>query len=986
MYDLRSSKLTLIFILVVAYSISSKGQNTEYQKLTDVLSTLSEKHQVFFTYDADLITATFVDTSQIMNSDLKSIIDYLRKTTNLHFDNLGNNYYVIYNDSEKGKASVEIAKKRLSETIATISDSNTNSQFTIKGKVMDAFNIPIAGVNIIENGSFNGCSTSINGKFTLMTSSLDNLKLNVSHIGYVSKTVDVINKSILNITLDLGGALNEIQIVGSRNSNRSPLDAPSAIDIIPLETVTNKTGQIEINQILQYAVPSFNASKQSGADGADHVVPASLRGLGPDQTLVLINGKRRHQSSLINIYGTRGRGNSGTDLNAIPASAIDKIEVLRDGASAQYGSDAIAGVINIVLKEDVNTFNGNVTYGFSNANAQGDFTNPTSGIDGTTVKLSGNYGIKVSENGFINLTTEYLSTDNTIRPGASFREKYGDAGLNEYNVFLNSEIAINDHSNFYAFGGYSFRNSESFAFTRSADSPRNVIDIYANGFNPLITAQISDKSISTGFKTKLKGWNIDINNTFGNNNFHYYIKETLNATLEINSPTSFDAGGHILNQNTTSANFSKFYKNSLNGVNIAFGTEYRIENYKIYAGEKASYAAFDINGNIVDNSTDPDNLVTYNGVVRPGGSQGFPGYSLKNEVDQTRSNLALYLDTEFDFTPKLMVGIAGRYERYSDFGNTVNMKFSSRFKASDNFNFRATFSSGFRAPSLAQIYYNLKFTNFIGDIPSESLLEPNNSAITRSFGIGNLKEEKTINGSIGFTAKINNFKATIDAYLVNIKDRIILTGNFDASNLDANVNDVQFFANGVNTNTVGLDAILTWSKKIENNEFLVSFASNINDMTITEILNKDLDEKTFFGNREQNFLLASAPDYKSSLNLFYSNQKIDASLIVTNFSKVTLIDWQITRPLVSEDPNSIYLDEADRLKKATDVYEPKTTVDLSIGYNITKQTALRLGANNIFNIYPTAQQNNWTDGGGYWDSVQMGTSGSFYYSKVTYKF
>lgn len=984
MYDLRFSKLTLIFILVMAYSVSSKGQNTEYKKLTDVLSTLSEKHQVFFTYDADLITATFVDTSQIVNSDLKSIIDYLRKTTSLHFDNLGNNYYVIYYDSEKGKASLEIARKRLSETIATISDSNT--QFIIKGRVMDAFNRPIAGVNIIKNGSFNGCSTSISGYFTLKASSLDNLKLNISHIGYVSKTVNIINESILNITLELGGTLKEIQIVGSRNSNRSPLDAPSAIDIIPLETVTNKTGQIEINQILQYAVPSFNASKQSGADGADHVVPASLRGLGPDQTLVLINGKRRHQSSLINIYGTRGRGNSGTDLNAIPASAIDKIEVLRDGASAQYGSDAIAGVINIVLKENVNTFNGNVTYGFYNANARGDFTNPTSGIDGTTIKLSGNYGIKLSNNGFINLTTEYLSTDNTIRPGASFREKYGDAGLNEYNVFLNSEIVINDHANFYAFGGYSFRNSESFAFTRSSDSPRNVIDIYADGFNPLITAQISDRSISTGFKTRLKGWSIDINNTFGNNNFHYYIKETLNATLEINSPTSFDAGGHTLNQNTTSAHFSKFYKNSLNGVNIAFGTEYRIENYKIYAGEKASYAAFDIDGNIVDNTTDPDNLVTYNGVVRPGGSQGFPGYSSKNEVDQTRSNLALYLDTEFDFTPKLMLGIAGRYERYSDFGNTFNMKFSSRFKASNNFNLRATFSSGFRAPSLAQIYYNLKFTNFIGDIPSESLLEPNNSAITRSFGIGNLKEEKTINGSMGFTAEIDNFKATIDAYLVNIKDRIILTGNFDASNLDANVNDVQFFANGVNTNTIGLDAILTWSKKIEKNKFLISFASNINAMTITKILNKDLDEETFFGNREQNFLLASAPHYKSSLNLFYTNQKTDASLIVTNFSKVTLIDWQITRPLVSENPNSIYIDEADRLKKATDVYQRKTTVDLSVGYKITKQTAFRLGANNIFNIYPTAQQNNWTDGGGYWDSVQMGTSGSFYYSKVTYKF
>ena len=970
----------------MAYSVSSESQNVKFQKLTSFLSKLSEQHQVFFTYDADLLTATYIDTSQLKSSNLEDIIESLRTQTKLYFDNLGNNYYVIYNDSEKGKASVEIAKKRLSETIALISDSNINSQLVIKGRVTNTLNKPIPGVNIIENGSINGCYTDFNGDFTLIATSSNNLKINISHIGYISKIVNVTKDLKLDIILELGGNLKEIQIVGSRNSNRSALDTPSAIDIIPLDYVTNKTGQVEINQILQYAVPSFNASKQSGADGADHVVPATLRGLGPDQTLVLINGKRRHQSSLINLYGTRGRGNTGTDLNAIPASAIDRIEVLRDGASAQYGSDAIAGVINIVLKEDVDTFNGNLTYGFHNANARGEFTNPTSGTDGNTIKLSGNYGIKISENGFINLTTEYLSTDHTFRPGATFREKYGDARLNEYNVFINSKIAINEHSNFYVFGGYSFRDSESFAFTRSPDSPRNVTDIYPDGFNPLITAQISDKSISTGFKTKLNGWSIDINNTFGSNNFHYYIKETLNATLEFSSPTSFDSGGHILNQNTTSANFSKFYKNYLSGINIAFGTEYRIENYKIFAGETGSYAAYDINGTVVDQNTNPDDLVMLNGVVRPGGSQGYPGYSTKNEVDESRSDLELYLDTEFDFTTKLMLGIAGRYEKYSDFGNTFNMKLSTRFKASNNFNIRATFSSGFRAPSLAQIYYNSTFTNFIGGFPSESLLEPNNSSITRSFGIGNLIEEKTINGSFGFTAKIDNFKATIDAYLVNIRDRIILTGNFDASDLDSNISDVQFFANGVNTNTIGLDAIFTWKKSIENNTFLVSFASNINSMTITEILNKDLDEEIFFGKRDQLFLLASAPSYKSSFNVFYSNQKIDASIVVTNFSKVTLIDWQIARPLLSEDPESIYVDEADRLQKATDVYQPKTTVDLSFGYNITKQTAFRLGANNLFNIYPTVQENSWTDGGGSWDSVQMGTSGSFYYSKITYKF
>jgi iron complex outermembrane receptor protein len=973
-------------IIICSPDLSAQNTNSESIKLTSFLSKLSEEHQVFFTYDVELIKNIDVDVTKLNSPNLQPIIDYLRVTTKLNFDNLGNNYYVIYNDDKKGKAALEVAKKRLSETIATISNSSSIPNLIIKGKVININNEPLSEANILRNGSIEGTTTDTNGRFAFQTNSLENLSITVSHIGYTSKVISINHTDDLTITLELGASLNEVQIVGSRNAKRTELDTPSAIDIVQLETATNRTGQIEINQILQFVIPSFNASKQSGADGADHVVPATLRGLGPDQTLVLINGKRRHQSSLINLYGTRGRGNSGTDLNAIPASAIEKIEILRDGASAQYGSDAIAGVMNIVLKDKVDEFNGNVTFGFNNANAKGDFNNPTSGTDGNTMKLSGNYGMTLFEDGFINITTEYLSKDNTLRPGASFREKYGEAGLDEYSVFINSEIPINENSNFYAFTGYSYRDSESYAFTRPADSPRNVLEIYPNGFNPLITAKIKDNSISAGFRTVLNDWNVDINNTFGRNDFHYYIKETLNATLEFNSPTNFDAGGHTLNQNTTSADFTRFYESVFKGTNIAFGTEYRIENYKIYAGEPGSYAAFDINNNIVDQNTSEDDIVMYNGFARPRGSQGFPGYAPENEVDQTRSNLAIYVDTEFDFTKKFMFGVAGRYEKYSDFGNTFNFKLSSRFKPSDNFSLRSSFSSGFRAPSLAQIYYNLKFTNFIGSEPSESLLELNDSPITRSFGIGRLIEEKALNGSFGFTAKFKNFKAAIDAYFVNIKDRIILTGNFDASNLNLNVNDVQFFTNGVNTSTVGVDMVLSWQKRIENNTFLISFAGNINKMIIDKINNKDLEEETFFGVRDQHFLLASAPKSKFNLNLNYSNEKMSTNLTLTSFSKLELVDWQIYEPLIDEDPTSEYLNQADRLKKATDVYDAKLTTDINVSYAITEKITSRLGANNIFNIYPTIQQNNWTDSGGYWDSVQMGTNGSFFYTNISYKF
>ena len=984
----RLLKVILIFVLIINYSPGLNAQNTKNKtlKLTQFLSELSEEHQVFFTYDVDLLTNIKVNADQLNNPDLQVIIDYLRAKTKLLFDDLGNNYYVIYTDNEQGKATLEIAKRRLNETIASISNSNNSPQYSIEGKVVDVFNKPIAEANIVESGSKNGTTTDLGGNFTLKTNSINNLLIIVSYVGYTSKIHPVQNENNIIITLDPGEFLNEVQIVGSRNANRSVLDTSSAIDVVQLEEATNRTGQIEINQILQFVIPSFNASKQSGADGSDHVVPATLRGLGPDQTLILINGKRRHQSSLINLYGTRGRGNSGTDLNAIPASAIERIEVLRDGASAQYGSDAIAGVINIILKDAIDTFKGSLTYGFHNANKKGDFRNPTSGTDGNTMKVSGNYGIKIFDKGFINLTTEYLSKDKTLRPGANFREKYGDAGLNEYSVFINTKIPINNNSNFYAFGGYSYRDSESYAFTRPADSPRNVLEIYPNGFNPLITAKIKDNSISAGFKTKFNGWQLDINNTFGRNNFHYFIKETLNATLLFNSATNFDAGGHVLNQNTTSADFTKFYKSIFNGINMAFGTEYRIENYKIYAGEEGSYAAYDIHGNVVSQNTPSSDIVMLDGFPRPRGSQGFPGYAPENEVDKTRSNLALYIDTEFDFTNKFMFGIASRYEKYSDFGSTLNIKLSTRYKPNNSFYLRSSFSTGFRAPSLAQIYYNLKFTNFIGSEPSESLLELNDSPITRSFGIGELIEEKAINGSLGFTAKIKNFKATVDAYYVNIKDRIILTGNFDASNLNLNVNDIQFFTNGVNTSTTGLDVILTWKKNIEDNSFLVSLAGNINRMTIDEIKNKTLDEETFFGIRDQNFLLASAPKSKFNLNFNYSNKKFNTNLTLTSFSKVTLIDWQIYQPTINEDPNSEYISEADKLKKATDIYNPKLTTDINFGYALTSKVAFRLGANNLFNIYPTTQQNEWTDSGGNWDSVQMGTNGSFFYSNITYKF
>jgi iron complex outermembrane receptor protein len=782
-------------------------------------------------------------------------------------------------------------------------------------------------------------------------------------------------------------ALQEVQIVGSRNTKRTVINSAVPIDIIDVKSVTTQSGRLEINELLQYVAPSFNANKQSGSDGADHVDPASLRGMGPDQTLVLINGKRRHQSSLVNLFGTRGRGNTGTDLNAIPASSIKRIEILRDGAAAQYGSDAIAGVINIVLNDNVDEFNGAITYGAYDTNAKGDFLPGTpntddyvldqngngnsygsnKSLDGQSLKLAGNYGFKLGKKGgYINLTSEYFSKEKTLRPGFDFRKGFGEAEIKSFNVMANLKVPVTDKIDFYAFGGRNDRNTDAYAFTRN-DGPRVVEAIYPGGYTPRITSNIVDNSIALGLKTETNsGWKIDFSNAFGHNKFDYTIKGTLNASLEEDSPTSFDAGGFSLSQNTTNLDFSKNFKSVLNGLNFAFGGEYRLENYKIFAGEEGSYATYDTNGDpIIDPETQSAPIDDISGDPRPGGSQGFPGFSPKNVVDEGRNSMALYVDTELDVSDAFLISGALRYENYSDFGNTLNLKYAYRIKICNKVSMRGSWSTGFRAPSLAQIYFNTNFTNFNSDGASEILLSANDSPVTKGFGIEKLKEEKSKNASVGFTGSFGDFTATVDGYLINVKDRIVLTGYFDATALNLGVDSAQFFVNGVNTETHGVDFVLAWKRSFGSSKFAATLVGNMNKMKVTKVINNNLDQETFFGQREIAFLKASAPDSKFGLNLNYSRKIVDAGVAFTRFSKVVLVDYA----------------------GMDNVYNPKIVTDVTLGFQITKNIKLSVGSNNLFNIYPDKQDESGnTEAGGYWDAVQMGFSGAYYYTRLGFKF
>ena len=936
--------------------------------------------------------------------------------------------------------------KNFTLIIFTLLCSMGFSQQIITGKVTDPSGEPIPYVNIIEKGSTTGTTTDEEGNYSIAIDS--GATLVFSYIGFETQEILVNGKTEINVTLQEGEALSTIVVVGSRSPKRTATDTPVAIDIIDMQDVITKSGQIEVNQLLQYTAPSFNANKQSGSDGADHIDPATLRGLGPDQTLVLINGKRRHTSSLINIFGTRGRGNSGTDLNAIPASAIKRIEILRDGAAAQYGSDAIAGVINIVLKNNTEELSGSVSYGAYNTNAKGDFpagTPNTDGnrldtsrdgnvigddqsFDGGSVKVAANYGVKIGDRGFANFTTEYVSKNKTLRPGYDFRRGFGEAAIDGFSFFANSVVPVTDNTEIYAFGGRNYRDTDAFAFTRNGGE-RVVTAIYPNGFTPRITSNIIDNSVSAGVRTETEnGWKIDVNNTWGKNNFNYFIKGTLNASLEESSPTDFDAGGHSLSQNTTSLDFSKFYPNTLEGLNIAFGAEYRTENFEIFAGEEGSYTTYDSNGlsvnantsfldlpyyrpngnfvatdfdssgnelltelfidsnGLAQNSngdyvaratvddvngnrplivvTDPNNFqrIDVLAIQRPGASQGFPGYSPANEVNRSRSNVSLYTDAELDITSNFLLAIAARFENYSDFGSTINGKLAFRVKASDAFNIRGSVSSGFRAPSLAQIYYNLRFTDFQGGVATESLLSANNSPVTASFGIDQLKEETAINASLGFTTNFNNFTLTVDGYYIDVKDRIVLTGTFDAPQIP-NVDQAQFFANGVDTETLGLDIILSWEGSYSFGDLSATLAGNINNMTIKDV-KTDLDEETFFGRRERAFLLASAPESKFNFNTNYSTEKFNAGVSLNYFSEITLVDFADTE----------------------DIYGAKITTDLNLGYQLTEQTKLTIGGINIFNEYPDQQNDGETEAGGYWDAVQMGFSGAFYYARLDFTF
>ena len=925
----------------------------------------------------------------------------------------------------------------------------------VKGKVTDGNSgEPLIGATVIIDGTSTGSSTDADGNYSFTTTP-GNYVLVVSFIGY-----ETINRSVtikpgdnkFDFEMTEGGvALNEILVTGTRNKNRTVTETAVPVDVISIEEITQGAPQVELSQILNYVAPSFSSNRQTISDGTDHVDPASLRGLGVDQVLVLINGKRRHTSSLVNVNGTVGRGQVGTDLNTIPAAAIDRIEVLRDGAASQYGSDAIAGVINIVLKSNTNQIEASVT------------TGQTYEGDGDQLQLNANYGFNIGDGGFINVTGQYQFRGRTDRSGEysgsvfktngtgifaenfqagdfnpyvpgqrltqeeadalnamnaitnnltpeqeeamieqyggrrRFSLKAGDSQVENSALMVNSVLPLGGGAEFYAFGGINARRGLATGFYRLPNQSRNVLTIYPLGFLPEINSRIFDGSLAMGIRGEIAGFDVDFSNTYGTNSFQFVITNTLNASRGTPSPTSFNSGGFRFQQNTTNLDFSKYYNNAMEGINLAFGAEYRVETYNLIAGEEGSYRDYgtvslvDTTGGVSFINESSTTNIMYN---RPGGAQVFPGFRPSNELKESRTAVGLYVDTEFNFTSNFFIDVAARFENYSDFGNTLNGKLALRWAIIDQLALRGAVSTGFRAPSLHQRYFNNTSTIFTTvngvTVPNEVGTFRNDSRLAKLIGIPSLTNENSFNVSAGFTYDImEGLNLTIDGYLVTVNNRVILTGQFKPTGDPNNEIDkilasqgasrAQFFANAIDTKTRGLDVILSYDKSINaNSSFKAVLAGNFTKTTVEninfpDVLNTPELQDSYFSREEESRYTTATPQSKINLGLFYNLKWFHTNLNIVRFGEVTAKTG-------SRTDESTWIDQT---------FSAKIVTDLSLGFDLTKNLNLTIGANNLFNVYPDKNREEYRSSNRFIYSrrvSQFGANGGYYFGRLIVRF
>ena len=824
--------------------------------------------------------------------------------------------------------------------------------------------------------------------------------------------------------------LDEIVVIGSRIQGRSITDSPVPVDLIKQEDML-KTGQLEVGRAIQRLIPSFNFSSSSISDGTDALRPATLRGMGPDQVLVLVNGKRRHGSALIHVNTSVGRGNTGTDMNAIPLGAIKRIEVLRDGASAQYGSDAIAGVINVILKDD---YEGGFRTNYGT----------TYEGDGDQFVASLDKGVKIGDDGMLHATFEYRNRQRTNRAGLSGQTQYsgttcqlssctdaqlpnkdtllssnpddtyvvldnpnsdldekeksfnrrnfriGDADSEQFSGVLNFDKSIGHGVEFYSFADLSRRQNESGGFYRRANqTDRNPTgSSYPDGFLPLINSTIWDFSFGAGLIKEFdNGIKADLGVVHGGNTFNFEITNSHNASwIENNpgqsAPSSADAGDLELYLTTVNMDFSLPIPDK--NMNLAWGAGYRRDNYQIQAGEEYSYADYDGPG---------------------GGSAGiqvFPGFKPENEVNESRHAFSFYTDAEM-FVDELgvfdavMVSPAVRYEHYSDFGHTVNGKLATKLDLSSAFAVRGSMSSGFRAPSMHQLYFNNVSTQFVTrddqTVAEERGTFRNDSAIAKAIGIPELKQEISTNLSAGIVYQpAHSLTITADVYRIEVKDRIIVSGGLSATDpalsdgvraalADQGVGSAQFFMNAADTETRGGEIVASWNVPfINRGDLELNFLGALMQTKIRSINLPAGLPAGLFTEQDRSIIEEWQPNSRFTLSGLYQLDRLSAMVMVHRYGSYTVTDG------------------------AKQTFDPKYVTDVQLSYNFGLFGIFKLGANNLFDVTPDRntigqsrsgriideQGNVIVDSPGVFQysrrSAPFGFNGGFYYVALEYQF
>ena len=846
------------------------------------------------------------------------------------------------------------------------------------GTVSDDQNNPLPGASLVVKGTTTGATTDFDGVFSIDVNQGDVLV--VSFIGFETQEVTY-NGDNLEIVLQEGLSLDEVLVTGNRNKPRTAIDSAVPIDNIKTSDILS-TGEASLQRALTFAIPSFNAQDQAISDATAGFAPADIRGLGPSRTLVLINGKRVNQQAQAYLNRTPGKGEVGVNLAAIPMAAIASVEVLRDGASAQYGSDAMAGVMNFILKKDS---------AFSTINVG---TGITSAGDGFQFNVDYNTTLPFGNGGRVNLTLGYTDQALTNRAGSPGRSAFdastalpnelafadndatlgmivGRPDLKQKNVLVNVSHPVGENSEFYTTHSFSDRWNRSFAYYRfpgwrrdvagngfiNTDTDGSDADGYSDfmGYHPTFEGSIQDHFNVVGFDLDLgNDWRVDLSVTHGKNSIDYTVNRSVNRdylTAEGWSPTTFNPGGYAFSNVIQNADFTKTFSEK---VAFSAGLEYKEETFEAFKGDPFSRYA--------------------------GGSDSFAGIAAEQEGEWSRTNFAAYAGADIDFSEKLLVAVAARYEDYSDAGDNFSWKLASRYKVSATTALRASVSTGFRAPTLhQQKISNTQYIIVSGS--AEPLLQgtiQNGTAAARALGIDDLTNETSQNMSAGITfGNKNGFSGSLDFYNIKVNDRVLFTSQIEgeagsaleASLQSAGVVAVQAWINAGNTNTTGLDFVLNWRK----DNFNLGFNGNFNETTIDSVdTPAELGSVDIFSHKERSLITNSRPKSKMSLTMDYETEKVDFGLYNTHFGAVT----------IAHDGNDASLDQELSAKLVT---------DLRVTYKFTPQLRLTGIMNNAFDVYPDITNiNTGTTSGGrflYSSQVsQMGQLGRNYSLALSYKF